>query len=404
MRFPLVVILLGVMQVIGWATSFYLPATLGEAIAADLRLSNEVVYGGMTMMVLIVAATAPVVGKFLDRGYARPALIAATLAACVGLLLIGSAQGIGGYVAGWVFLGITCTLGLSGTVNVALIRMAPERARSAITWLSLVTGLSSTVALPVTASLLTVMDWRHICYVFAAAQIVLCLPAYWWVLPASEPVAVSGVAMHATTQQAEGIPEFARRRVFILFSAAFALNGLIAWGIPVHMIRLFEAQGVTPHYAVLAASFFGASQVVSRIIDILRGRRSSIVSTAVIGVVLLPLSVLPLLFAGGTFTASLMFVMIYGGGVGLLSIARTLWPLLLYGRSSYATWVGRLSVPMQIANAASPVILASLGRAGPTVIVLFILVTTLATATCIITLARYSTRVMAAAESSAGNR
>ncbi len=394
MRFPIIVVLLGVMQVIGWAASFYLPATLGPAIIAETGLSSEVVYGGLTLMVLIVAILSPTVGKFLDRGYARPALVASAAMAAVGLALIGFSQGIISYAAGWVFLGFTNALGLSGTVNVALIRMAPERARAAITWLSLVTGLASTVAFPMTALLLEFMDWRHVCFTFAAMQLFICLPTYWLILPETEPATTTASA-HAQIQQSEGLPEFARRRVFWLFAIAFALNGLLAWGIPVYMIHLFETQGVDHHYAVLAASFFGASQVVARIVDSVRGRRSSIVSTAVIGAVLLPLSAVPLLVAGGTFTASLMFVMLYGAGVGLLSIARTLWPLILYGRSSYGTWVGRLGVPMQIANAVAPVTIASLGRAGPLVVVLFILLTAIATSTLVLMLARYSTRVLA---------
>jgi hypothetical protein len=50
---------LAVTQMTGWGTTYYLPAVLVGPIEADLRLSREIIFGGVTIMLLVGAVVAP---------------------------------------------------------------------------------------------------------------------------------------------------------------------------------------------------------------------------------------------------------------------------------------------------------------------------------------------------------
>ena len=67
---------LGITQIIGWGTTFSSLTMFGSTISVDLRLSREVVFGGITMMLLVSALLAPRVGRMVDAKGARPIMIA----------------------------------------------------------------------------------------------------------------------------------------------------------------------------------------------------------------------------------------------------------------------------------------------------------------------------------------
>ena len=67
-------------------------------------------------------------------------------------------------------------------------------------------------------------------------------------------------------------------------------------------------------------------------------------------------------------------LVLYGGGIGIESIARGTLPLALFGQESYAAIMGRLAMPSLVAQAASPSLGALLIRhfgSGSTLGVLF---------------------------------
>jgi hypothetical protein len=65
---------LAVTQMTGWGTTYYLPAVLVGAIEADLRLSREIIFGGVTVMLLVGALVAPRAGAYISRNGARAPL------------------------------------------------------------------------------------------------------------------------------------------------------------------------------------------------------------------------------------------------------------------------------------------------------------------------------------------
>ena len=93
---PLPVLLggLGLAQILGWGSTFYLPAVLGPPMGAALGLGQDIVFGGVTVMYLVGAVASPRLGREIEARGARPVMAAGTVLAAVALALLGFAEGL----------------------------------------------------------------------------------------------------------------------------------------------------------------------------------------------------------------------------------------------------------------------------------------------------------------------
>jgi MFS family permease len=85
---------LAVTQLVGWGTSFDMLGVMGRVIAPDLGLANEVVFGGLTVMMVVSALMGPQTGRWLSRYGAARVLAAASVIMSAGMLLLAAAHGI----------------------------------------------------------------------------------------------------------------------------------------------------------------------------------------------------------------------------------------------------------------------------------------------------------------------
>ncbi|MGC1887106.1 MAG: MFS transporter, partial [Stellaceae bacterium] len=63
----IVVAALGTTQTIAWASSYYMPAILGNPIAQTLHLPTSVFFGLFSGALLLSAVIGPSVGRLIDR-------------------------------------------------------------------------------------------------------------------------------------------------------------------------------------------------------------------------------------------------------------------------------------------------------------------------------------------------
>src|SRR5689334_12268675 len=70
-----VVAALGAAQTLAWASSYYLPAILADAMATDIGVSRAVVYGAFSASLVISAVAGPAVGRAIDRRGGRGVLV-----------------------------------------------------------------------------------------------------------------------------------------------------------------------------------------------------------------------------------------------------------------------------------------------------------------------------------------
>ena len=348
---------LGITQIIGWGTTFSSLTMFGSTIGVDLNLSREVVFGGITMMLLVSALLAPRVGRLVDTKGARPIMIAGSAMAALAMTALSFAQGVGTYLLAWVLVGIAMPMMLSNTALVGLVQIVGANARRAITGLMLLSGLTGTLFLPLNALLLQSIGWRNAYLIFAMLHLLICVPIHAIVLrrrdldPMGAPRSGSGII--------EGIlPPDKRHAAFIMLTIWSCTEGLITWGLYMQIIDVFKGLGLSAAAAIGVWAMVGPSQASARFGELLFGGRYSILTTAILSSILTTGSFLIILPFSTSVLVAGAFSICLGLGHGFFAIARNTLPLMLFGAREYGTYMGRLMLPQNIANAAAPVVFA----------------------------------------------
>jgi predicted MFS family arabinose efflux permease len=345
---------LGLTQMIGWGTTYYLPAVLGATFQRDLGLDATTVFGAITVMLITSALLGIPLGRLMDRKGARVVMPAGSALMALGLIVLSQAQGMASFMAAWLLMGVAMPLTLSTGAYAALAQMAGVQARRAIGMLMLFGGFAASIFWPLTLWLDGAMGWRMAVLLYAGVHLVLCAPLHWFCIGA--PSALSGSAGRDGTDHSGTLHGDARGKAAALLVVCFSCSGFISWGLDLHLITILQELGLTAAAAVVIASFKGPVTLLARGADLLMaGRMSPIIAAlAAGGFILLALLVL-LLLGQGTITA-VIFILAFGFGTGLMTVARATLPLTLLGSLGYATTLGRLALPTQLIFAVSPML------------------------------------------------
>ncbi len=350
---------LALTSITGWGSIYFAPSVLAGYLDRELGLGGAVVFGGITLLLITGAACAPAIGRYADRNGTRLPMCAGALICALGLALLSAAQGLASYLASWVVLGIGHALAFANVGNVTVAQLMGERTRRVIGVMMLATGLSSSVFWPLTAFLAEGFGWRATLLIYAALQVVIVLPIH-LAIPARRG-APPPAASPGTGQDDEGrVAPQHRRIAFRLVAAMFSASGLVSWGLPVHLIGMFQEAGLAKATAVWIATLNGPATLVARLVDVMLGSRVPAEHIALAGLVLGPLSCLLLAVAPGSAVIAIAFVLSFSAAMGVISVARATLPLALFGRRGFATMLGRLTVPQNLAFAASPLLFAVL--------------------------------------------
>lgn len=351
---------LAVTQILGWATTFYIPAVLGDAARAATGLSRELIFGGVTIMFLVGGIAAPRVGRLVDRHGARPLLVSGSALAALALTGMAFVAHPLAWGMCWMVIGLMMPMALSNAAVAAIAQAATARginARRPIGAFTLATGMAISVAFPLGSWVAANLGWRGACLLFAAINLLVCLPLHLTVPRGAAPARTAAAAGpgHVPAQRAA--------RVMLLLAITFTLHGFCSVALELHVLTLLHAAGLSPAAAVGLAALSGPLRVAARLLDMLLARRVSALGMGIAAMALLPPGLLCLL-AGG-ITGSFAFVVLWSISLGISTVARAAVPLELFGPSGYATRLGRLTLPVNLGQAIGPVAFAFLiERAG----------------------------------------
>ncbi len=341
-RWP-VISALGMVQILAWGSSYYLPAVLAGPIAIDTGWPLAWVVGGLSCGLLVSATASPRVGLAIGLHGGRPMLALAALLLAVGLVTLGLAPVLPVYLAGWLVIGLGMGCGLYDPAFATLGRLYGADARPAITTLTLWGGFASTVCWPLSAWLVEHVGWRWTCFAYAGLHLTVTLPLVMLLIPSPPALAVpqGGHAPSAPLSRHD-------RRLFLLLASILVCGGLIMGVVSVHLLALLQARGVALAAAVSYGALIGPSQVGARVIEMASKGRHHPLWTMTAALLLIALGLI--LLAAGFGPVALALV-VYGGGNGVFSIARGTVPLALFGANRYAPLVGRLARPALVAQA-----------------------------------------------------
>lgn len=351
---------LGVLQILNWATTYYLPAVVAGPVAADLGSSRAAVLGAFSWALVISGLCAPRVGRWIDRSGGRTALALGSVVQAAGLAALAAAPSLAAWYLAWTALGIGMALGLYDAAFATTGRQLGAAARPAIVGITLLGGFASTVGWPAGTWMFAHLGWRSTALIYAAIQILVCVPMVLAAVPRGAPDlpppprpaagrAASGMA--DTGAGSGGAP-----RAFPLLAAFFTLRAFVAGIVTVHALVLLQGLGLSPGEAVFAAALIGPGQVGARLLDFAFGRYATPLVSTWIGALLLPLGTL----APMAGVPAALFALTYGMSNGILTISRGTLPLYLMGPHGYATVIGRLALPVLLAQAVAPTVSAPL--------------------------------------------
>jgi predicted MFS family arabinose efflux permease len=347
-------------RIIGWGSTFYAPSVLVRPMGRELGIGAEIVFGGITILLLTGAFIAPALGRQLDREGTRRSMCVGAVICALGLALLGAAQGPVSYLASWFVVGIGHAMTLANVGNVTIAQLMGKRTRRVIGLMMLVTGLASSVFWPLTAVLSEAFGWRAVWLIFAAMQLVIVLPIH-AAIPRRPSTPLPAPAAEAAALTEEGrVPPEQFRAAFWLVALAFSASGLVSWGLPLHLIALMQNAGLGQTEAVSVATLIGPATLLARLVDATMGERLPVERVALAGLLLGPLSCLAMAVVPVSVVTAASFVVALSAAMGVISVARATLPLALFGRLGFGSMLGRLTVPQNLAFAAAPLLFAVL--------------------------------------------
>ncbi|MFY0479901.1 MFS transporter [Achromobacter marplatensis] len=348
---------LGTAQTLAWASSYYLPAMLAAPMASDLGFPTPTVYAAFSGAMVVSALVGPWAGQAIDRHGGRIVLVGTSLIFALGLVLLGSSQGLWSMAAAWLIIGVAMGAGLYEAAFSSLVRLYGHHARGAITGITLIAGFASTVGWPLSAWMETQFGWRNACFGWAGLHLLVGLPLNAW-LPTLLPQANhEKFAVADPTKVVASSPSptpTAERHGYAtaLLAFVFAATWFISTAMATHLPRMLEGAGATLAAAVAVGALIGPAQVAGRVLEFGFLRRVHPLLSARLAALAHPAGVIVLLMMGPVMAP--VFAILHGAGNGILTIAKGTLPLVLFGAQGYGARQGWLMMPARIAQAAAP--------------------------------------------------
>jgi predicted MFS family arabinose efflux permease len=350
----------GITQITAWGTAFYCLGVLAAPIGQELGFTRSFVFLGFTVAILTQGLVSAPIGRLIDRWGGRNVLSLGVVLIAIGLAMLAHVTDWITYLAVWVFLGVAMRMSLYDASFAAIVQVAPSRGRTAISYLTLYGAFASTVFWVVGHQLDEAVGWRNTLLIFAALNLVICLPLNWWGLAKREERPKDAPAANMAARPVDGTPLEGRARTIgmVLFALIMSLNGFVFGVVSVQLVPLFETAGMATATAVWIASLKGVAQFCGRVIEIVFGRNLHAFTVARFAIGALPFSLLLLLFSNGAFAPILAFTLLMGASQGVITIVRGAVPLALFGTEGYGRILGLIATPILVVSALAPTVYA----------------------------------------------
>jgi MFS family permease len=345
---------LGVSQIFAWGSSYYLLAVLARPIASDTGWPLAWVVGGLSLGLLVAGIVSPRVGDGIQRLGGRPVLATSAIFLAVGLIGLALSPNLPIYIGAWLVLGIGMGAGLYDAAFATLGRLYGQRARAAITTLTLFGGFASTLCWPLSAMLISEFGWRNACLIYAGIHLAVLLPLYVFALPrevrreSPTPLRAAQKGRNADINRPAPTES---RLLFAVTALVITISSMISTLLSVHLLTILQARDIALAAAVALGAIVGPAQVGARGIEMMIGRFHHPIWTKFASTIFVATGV-GLLWTGLPIVAAALIF--YGAGIGIESIARGTLPLAVFGERHYPVIMGRIARPSLIGKAASP--------------------------------------------------
>ena len=378
-----VVSALGAGQLVAFGTSLYLLTALSKPIVADTGWNYAWVVGGYSIGTLVSATVSSSAGRYVGAGQGRLVLSLSALLFAAGLALIAISPNLVMYVAAWGVMGLAMGSGLYDAAFGTAGRLFGSTGRSAIIQIALWGGFASTAFWPLSHFLELQFGWRTTCLIFAGIHLAVCLPLYLFAVP--EPADSASVTRRPqATVHVKGI----EARIYMALAVVVTLEMALVAVMAVHMHAVLTGRGFSMTEAVTLSAMVGPSQVCARVLELTLGRRWPPYVSMLAGIAALTVGIV---LIAGVSSLSIPALVLYGAGVGVVSITSGTVPLAIVGPERYPPLMGRIRRLGSVVQAAAPFTAAGLlAQSGVMTLLLVLIGMALASVSVGLYLARQS--------------
>ncbi|MCQ4297318.1 MFS transporter [Pseudomonas stutzeri] len=348
-----IVLALGSAQTLAWGSTYYLPAILAEPMAREMGISTGNVFAAFSMALVVTAVLGPLSGKRIDQHGGRDVLALSSIVFAGGLAILGLASGPSMLWLGWLVIGIGMAMGLYESAFSTLTGIYGRDARGAITGITLLAGFASTVCWPISGWLNAEFGWRATCLAWAGAHLVIGLPLNRLLIPVGIQTASSPPEQSQAPATSSG-----SALIMALLAFVFAATWFTSTAMAAHLPRLLQESGLSAAAAIGVAALVGPAQVGARCLEFVVLQRFHPLFSARLAAIAHPIGAAGVMLVGAPAAAA--FVVLHGGGNGILTIAKGTLPLALFGPNGYGLRQGLLMMPARFAQALSPLVFALL--------------------------------------------
>ncbi|MBO0827427.1 MAG: MFS transporter [Streptosporangiales bacterium] len=253
-----------VTEITSWGVLYYALPVLAPAISHDMSWSTGTVMVAFSCGLVVSALAGVVVGRLLDRYGPRRVMTTGSVLGVVAVVAIALAPDLPSFIAAWAFSGVAQACLLYPPAFAALTRWYGPRRVRALTVLSLVAGLASTVFAPVTALLGDRLGWREAYLVLAVLLAAVTIPVHVACLTPTWP------AEHATRHgpgagAAAHVRRVLRTRAFWCLVVAMTVAAFGMYGSTVDLVPLSVDRGASTGLAAVTLGLVGAGQLLGRL-------------------------------------------------------------------------------------------------------------------------------------------
>ncbi|HKU39599.1 MAG TPA: hypothetical protein VJR89_15675, partial [Polyangiales bacterium] len=251
-------------------------------------------------------------------------------------------------LSAWIVIalhGFAMALSLYETCFAALSQRYPNDYRRAVTFVTLLGGLASSMFWPATHYLLSNAGWRLTSRIYALALIAAAL---------LNAAALSAPGLERRERAAIDrghAPLPGRARGLI---AAFAGASFVSAALAAHLPGTLTALHVEAAHAVWIAALVGVMQVAGRALELAVGRRLSAARLGLLTFAGVLASLLLLIASDGHAALALAFALVYGAANGVMTIVGATIPSELFGTRQLGLVLGRFAAPSRVTRAIAP--------------------------------------------------
>lgn len=351
------ILALGLTQIIGYGTLYYSFSILAPDMALGLNWSSEWIFGALSAALLIGGLAAPTTGKCIDRFGAGRVMTGGSAIAAAALVACAFFSGKVAFVVALIAIETASNLVQYGAAFALLVQINPKVAQRSITYLTLIAGFASTIFWPITTALHARMSWQEVYLVFAALNLLICLPVH-ALLARRAGSEATGTPEATANKRVEGkLPGSARRLGFIFMVVGFSVQSLLSSAILIHMVPILSGLGLGTS-AALVGSLYGPAQVLSRFTNMVFGGKLAPVRLAMVSAALMSGAIALLAFSPASASNAIVFAVVFGLGGGIFSIAAGTLPLWLFGSEGYGQLQGKAMAARLAVSAIAPFALA----------------------------------------------